>query len=189
MRRMGELAKELGVKKPLIVTDKILVKIGVVQPCIDSLTEAGLGSAVFDDVVPNPHSELVEEGYARYVEAGCDAIVAFGGGSPMDCAKVIGAKVANPKDVRDYWGILKVTQFGLKALPPLIAVPTTAGTGSETTIAAIITMKEDKAKITIADPGLVPRVAVLDPEILVKLPKAITAATGMEVLSTYHQTG
>ena len=78
--------------KPLIVADKILVKLGVVQPCIDSLAAAGLDSAVFDDVVPNPHSELVEAGHARYVDAGCDAIIAFGGGSPMECAKVIGAK-------------------------------------------------------------------------------------------------
>ena len=102
LRRMGELAKELGVTKPLIVTDKILVKLGVVQPCIDSLAAAGLDSAVFDDVVPNPHSELVEAGHARYVDAGCDAIIAFGGGSPMDCAKVIGAKVCNPKPLEKY---------------------------------------------------------------------------------------
>lgn len=182
--QMGAVVTELGAKKPLIVTDKMLVKLGMVQPCIDSLVAAGLSFAVYDEVVPNPHTGLCEAAHAAYVSEGCDAIIAFGGGSPMDCAKVVGAMVANPKpSVRDYQGMFQVTNMGLKTMPPFVAVPTTAGTGSETTIAAIITVASERAKITIADQGLVPRVAVLDPVILAGLPKGVTAATGMDALT------
>merc|ERR1719198_2576816 len=102
----------------------------------------------------------------------------------MDAAKVIGAKVCNPQPhVERYQGNFNVNKFGLRPLPPLVAVPTTAGTGSETTIAAIITIKNENKKIAIADLGLVPRVAVLDPQLLVKLPKGVTSATGMDALT------
>ena len=183
IRRMGGVIAELGASKPLIVTDKMLVKLGMVQPCIDSLTAAGLTCAVFDEVEPNPHTGLCEAAHQAYVAGGCDSIIAFGGGSPMDCAKVVGAMVANPRPVREYQGMFQVTMMGLKKMPPFVAVPTTAGTGSETTIAAIITIAEERAKITIADQGLVPKVAVLDPAILAGLPKGVTAATGMDALT------
>merc|ERR1719174_1324845 len=101
----------------------------------------------------------------------------------MDVAKIIGAKAANPRDVEAYEGFFQVTMGGLKPLPPLVAVPTTAGTGSETTVAAIITLKKQNKKIAIADMGLVPRAAVLDPQVLVKLPKGVTSATGMDALT------
>ena len=147
--QMGAVVTELGAKKPLIVTDKMLVKLGMVQPCIDSLVAAGLSYAVYDEVVPNPHTGLCEAAHAAYVSEGCDAIIAFGGGSPMDCAKVVGAMVANPKpSVRDYQGMFQVTNMGLKTMPPFVAVPTSAGTGSETTIAAIITVAERTESVT-----------------------------------------
>jgi alcohol dehydrogenase class IV len=179
---VGELATK-GCKRPLIVTDEMLVKHGLVQPCLDSLKSAGMEYQLFDAVVPNPHTELVEQGYELYQTGQCDCIIAFGGGSPMDCAKVIGAKVANPQPIKAYQGYFNVNMFGLKPLPPLIAVPTTAGTGSETTVAAIITLKQERKKLAIADLGLIPSVAVFDPQILAKLPPQITAATGMDALT------
>lgn len=180
--KVAAVLSELGCKKPLVVTDENLVKFGLVKPCTDALAAAGLQYEIFDKVVPNPPSELVEQGYEIY-KNGCDSIIAIGGGSPMDTAKVIGAKVANPKNVEAYAGYFNVNMFGLRPLPPFIAVPTTAGTGSETTVAAMISITSENKKIMIADFGLVPRVAVLDPSILEKLPKTVTAATGMDALT------
>lgn len=181
--QMGSILKELGCKKPLIVTDAMLVKHGLVKPTTDSLTAAGFEHQIYDKVIPNPPSDLVEEGHQVYENGGCDSIVAFGGGSPMDVAKIIGAKIANPKDVEAYQGFFRVSTLRLRSLPPLIAVPTTAGTGSETTAVAVITMEKENKKIAIVDMGLVPRIAVLDPELLVKLPKTVTSATGMDALT------
>lgn len=180
---IGSILLARGCRRPLIVTDAMLVKHGLVQRCVDSVKKAGCEPTVFDKVVPNPHSELVEEGFELYTANGCDSIVAFGGGSPMDAAKVIGAKASNPMPVMAYQGYFRATLGGLRPMPPFVAVPTTAGTGSETTMAAIITIKEEGRKIMIADLGLVPHVAVLDPELLEKLPKSIAAATGMDALT------
>jgi len=182
--KVAKALQDLGCKKPLVVTDEMLVSNGLVKKCTDSLQGAGLSHAVFKDVVPNPHSELVEAGFTLYQNNGCDSIVAIGGGSPMDVAKVIGAKVCNPKPISQYQGALMVSTLPMAPLPPpLVAIPTTAGTGSETSIAAVITMKEADQKILIADLSLVPKVAILDPELLVKLPKHITSATGMDALT------
>jgi len=181
--QIGRELTGMGCKRPLVVTDEMLMKHGLVKPCLDSLTAAGMEHQVFDAVVPNPHTELVEQGYELYKTGKCDCIIAFGGGSPMDCAKVIGAKVANPQNIESYQGFFNVNMLGFKPLPPLIAVPTTAGTGSETTVAAIITLKKESRKLMIADLGLVPSVAVFDPQILEKLPQHITAATGMDALT------
>lgn len=181
--RIGELVRSRGLRKPLVVTDEMLVKHGLVQQCLDSIKGSGLDSILFDKVVPNPPSDLVDEGYEIYKTQGCDCIVAFGGGSPMDTAKVIGAKVCNPAPVEAYEGFFRATWAGLRTMPLLVAVPTTAGTGSEATVAALINVTRLRRKIAIADFGLVPRVAVLDPQVLEKLPKAITAATGMDALT------
>jgi len=162
----------------------MLMSLGVVQPAIDSLKAAGLSCAVYDDVEPNPTTHMCEAAYKIYRDSKCDSVIAFGGGSPMDCAKIVGALVANKKPVKDYQGMLNVTMYGLLGqIPPFIAVPTTAGTGSETTIASIITVPEERAKISVIDPGLCPHVAVMDPLILQKLPPAITAATGVDALT------
>lgn len=180
-RHLGNTLKELGCKKPLIVTDEMLVKHGLVQPTTDSLVAAGIKPEIYDKVVPNPPADLVEEGFETYTKANCDSIVAFGGGSPMDVAKVVAAKVANPKCIESYEGYLRVSSLRLRTMPTIIAVPTTAGTGSEATAVAVIT-RADK-KIVIVDMGIVPPVAVLDPELLVKLPKSVIAATGMDTLT------
>merc|ERR1712137_563516 len=181
--KIGGCIQIRGCKKPLIVTDEILVKHGLVQKCVNSLVAKGLEHEIFDKVVPNPPAELVEQGYEIYRRKGCDCIIAIGGGSPMDTAKVIGAKVANPMPIRNYQGFFRATLAGFRPIPPFVAVPTTAGTGSETTVAAIITLAEEDRKIAIMDLGLVPHDAVLDPEVLEKLPKHITAATGMDALT------
>lgn len=183
--QIGAIAKELGISKPLIVTDAILLKLGLLEPVVTALGAAGLQHEMFAGVTPNPAAGQAEEGRAIYEKGRCDGIVAVGGGSPMDCAKIIGALVSNPKEsVEQYEGLLRVTGLGLFGkLPPLIAVPTTAGTGSETTVAAVITIPEERKKINIIDPGIVPDVAVLDPQILTKLPRSVTAATGMDALT------
>jgi alcohol dehydrogenase class IV len=135
---------------------------------------------VYDEVQPNPTIQNVESGLKLYLANNCQGIVAFGGGSPIDCAKLIGARATNPKrSVHAMKGMLKVR----KKLPPLFAVPTTAGTGSETTGAAVITDPETHEKFAAADMKLVPAVAVLDPELMLGLPPHITAATGMDALT------
>jgi len=176
---MDKIIKRYGCSKPLIVTDEVLVSQGLVKMCTDSLDGAGLKYVVYDKGVPNPHSELVGEGFELYKKEGCDGLIAFGGGSPMDACKMIGAKVANPKPVEAYHGAGKI----VKPIPPLIAVPTTAGTASETSPGAVITLREKQAKIVVVDKVLIPKVAVLDPNVLIKLPKPVTAATGMDALT------
>jgi len=182
----AKIATSLGAlkcRKPLIVTDKVLIEHGLLGSCLTSLKAAGLDYSLYDGVLPDPPIQCVEDGYAIYREQGCDSLVAFGGGSVMDTAKMIGAKVVNPKPVPSYAGILKVNQFGLRPLPPFTAVPTTAGTGSEVSCGAVITDAEDNSKMVCIDLGLVPHYAVLDPELLYKLPRHITAATGMDALT------
>lgn len=182
LSNIGAILQRMGGKKPLIVTDEILVKIGTVDLCTSALKAAGLSWEIFDGVTANPPVDQVEKGYDLYKKSGCDSIIALGGGSPMDCAKVIGAKVTNPKDIRSMEGMFQVTWM-LYKLPPLIAIPTTAGTGSETTVAAVITLPEEKRKISIMDTGLVPQVAILDPQVLKKCPVPVLAATGMDALT------
>jgi len=181
--KMAEVLHKVRRHKPLIVTDKVITQHGLLQKCIDSLGAAGMQYEVFDGVEPDPHVDLVEHGYAIYKKAGCDSLVAIGGGSAMDCAKMIGVKAGNPKSVPDYEGVFKCTCFGLRPMSPVIAVPTTAGTGSEVSAGAVISDKKEQRKFLIVDPQIVPAYAVLDPELLLKLPKSVTAATGMDALT------
>jgi len=177
---LGTFLKEKKIDDVLIVTDRGLMKLGLLSGMLDALTRAGVQYACFSDLGPNPTSEDVENGFRMYRENGCKAVVAFGGGSPMDCAKAICAKVAHPRrSVAQLQGLLRV----LKPIVPLIAVPTTAGTGSETTVAAVITDVKTHRKAAINDPFLIPKYAVLDPELTVGLPPHITAATGMDALA------
>eukprot|EP00971_Amphidinium_carterae_P002169 42989-Amphidinium_carterae.1 len=137
----------------------------------------------YDGVLPNPHDELVIEAELMYRKGDCDSLVAVGGGSAIDLAKVVGARICNAKPVKAYHGAFTVTTFGLRKLPPMVAVPTTAGTGSECTVAAVITLPKEQSKVIIMDLGFVPPVAVLDPLLLLQLPPVITAATGMDALT------
>lgn len=168
-----------GIRHVLFVTDEGLMKIGLPKSFMEAMDEAGLSYTVFSHIQPNPTDENVEEGFRVFRESGCDAIVAFGGGSPMDCAKAIAAKNAHPKKtVRQLQGILKVH----KKIVPFFAIPTTAGTGSETTVAAVITEAATHHKASINDPAITPTYALLDPELTAGLPSAITATTGMDAL-------
>lgn len=175
----GLLAKEKK-NKVLIVTDSSLMKIGLLDPLIKSLVLTRFPFAIFSDVVSNPTIENVEDGLRVYLAESCDCIVAVGGGSSIDCAKIIAARSTNlDKPVSKMKGILKITH----KLPLLVAVPTTAGTGSETTVAAVIVDKNKNDKYAINDPKLIPPYAVLDPTLLIGLPSHITSTTGMDALT------
>ena len=177
---IAPILEERGVNNVMIVTTKGFVQRGLPTSFVNDLLVHGIASAVFSDVKPDPDTECVECAAAFYRARGCQAMVAIGGGSVMDCAKVAGALIARPgKDVRDLTGAMKVR----KATPFLIAVPTTAGTGSEVTAAAVITDPERQRKYAISDFALIPDVAVLDATLLVSLPPALTAYTGMDALT------
>jgi len=147
---------------------------------LSALSENGVEYTIFDEVKPNPTIENVEEGRKLYKENKCDGIIGFGGGSPIDCAKIIGARISNPYlSVRRMKGMFRV----FLPIPPFFAVPTTAGTGSETTIAAVITDADTHEKFAVNDFKLIPKIAVLDPELMAGLPPHITATTGMDALT------
>ncbi len=180
LARLPKAIKSHGVDDVFVVTDKGLVSAGLVQRLLDTLEESRISFTVYDEVQPNPTIRNVEDGLRLYLSNQCKGIVAFGGGSPMDCAKLIGARATNPKrSVHAMKGLFKVR----KRPPPLFAVPTTAGTGSETTVAAVISDPETHEKFAAVDLKLVPIVAVLDPELMLGLPPHITAATGMDALT------
>jgi alcohol dehydrogenase class IV len=180
VKQLAENISVRGLKKVLVVTDKVLMDLDLPRTLLTSLEERGIAYAVFDDVQPNPTIENVEAGVCVYREHGCEAIIGFGGGSPIDCAKIIGARIANPFiSVRRMKGLFKV----ILPIPPFFCVPTTAGTGSETTIVGVITDASTHEKFAINDLKLMPKLAVLDPELMVGLPPHITAATGMDALT------
>ena len=168
-----------NMKKPLVVTDATIRKL-LVPDILASLERAGLSYAVFDAVEPNPTVAVCEQIREMYLAQGCDSFIAVGGGSPIDAAKGAAARIARPKrSLRQMSGLRKVG----RKMPPFIAVPTTAGTGSETTIAAVLTDEKDHHKAAVMDLHLVPKYAILDPNLTVGLPSPITAATGMDALT------
>ena len=180
MEDIPALCRERGVASALLVTDAGIRGAGLTEPLERALAEAGVACWVYDRTVPNPTIQNVEEARALYLEHGAQAITAFGGGSSMDCAKAAGARVAKPRQsVPQMRGLLKVH----RRLPLLIAVPTTAGTGSETTLAAVITDSQAHHKYPINDFCLIPRYAVLDYQVTLGLPPQVTASTGMDALT------
>ena len=178
--KLPKFIKDKGVDKVLIVTDKGLMSLHLLDPLFEALKVQEIAYFVYDGVQPNPTIPNIEDCKNMYIENHCEGIIAFGGGSPMDCAKAAGARVVKPKQsVRKMRGYLKVN----KKLPPFFAVPTTAGTGSETTLAAVVTDPETHEKNAICDPCLRPKYAVLDPNLTVGLPPHITSTTGMDALT------
>lgn len=180
IRELGAFLKEKNVNDILVVTGSGMMRRGMVQPMLDGFEEAGIRYTVecFDH--PDPTSDDVEKGFQTYQEKGCKAIVALGGGSRIDCAKGIAAKAVHPKKkVSQLQGLLKVHW----PIPTFVAIPTTAGAGSETTVAAVITDSATHRKAAINDPFLIPKYAVLDPELTVGLPPYTTATTGMDALA------
>lgn len=172
------IAKQ-GVKNLLIVTDGMLVKIGLLKPLEAKLAELGVAYHVYDGVLPNPTIAQIEAGLDMLKKAQCTAILAIGGGSSIDAAKVIAARAKNPHKIVHMAGLMRVI---FKPMP-LYAVPTTAGTGSEVTIAAVVSDPATTRKFAIMDPALVPIAACLDGQLMTGLPAPITAATGMDALT------
>ena len=179
-RRLGQAVAGFGHRRVLVVTDKVIAQLGLLKPLVEALEAGGVAVAVFDEITPDAPIPLIERGIAAYREHDADTMVAIGGGSSMDAAKAIAIAVANPrKSLRGLAGYYK----GLRSPGPIYAVPTTAGTGSEVTVAAVIADPERMSKVVIVDTRLVPRMAALDPALMTDLPAPITAATGIDALT------
>ena len=180
VKKLAQVIKQNGHDSVLIVTDKGLMGLHLLDGLFGELDKCGVRYTVYDGVQPNPTIPNIEEAKKLYETNGCKAIIAFGGGSPMDCAKAAGARVTRPnKTVQKMRGTFGV----MKKLPTLYAVPTTAGTGSESTITAVVSDPETHEKYGLHDPALRPRYAVLDAELTVGLPPHITSTTGMDALT------
>lgn len=179
VKEIGQEVINLGKTKALFVTDKVLNQIGVVKQVTDVLDASGIAYVIYDAVKPNPTTQNVNDGLALYKEAGCDFIISLGGGSPQDAAKAIGILSTNGGNIVDYEGIGKSKNKSA----PIIAINTTAGTASEVTINYVITDEHRKIKMVIVDPNSLATVAVNDPELMVKKPAGLTAATGMDALT------
>lgn len=177
--KLCESLNYMGVNRLLIVTDEMLVKLGLLEPIEQRLKTLNIEFVVFDKVVPDPGYQIVEAGVDLGVTHKCDAVLGFGGGSSLDAAKIIAARLTNPVPIKKLVGVLKV-----KVAPvPIFTIPTTAGTGSETTIAAVVSDPDTNQKTPVIDPKLVPVAAALDPVLMTGLPPQITAATGMDALT------
>lgn len=180
LSRVPSLLKKRNLKRPMIVTDSGILRLGLTNSLEDALKKESVPYVLFPKVVPNPTFEVVYEGRDVFVKEGCDSLIALGGGSAMDTAKAVAALVSNPKKrLEQFRGELKVR----KRKVPLFAVPTTAGTGSEATIAAVLVNEKTKDKFSVNDPVLIPDVAILDPELLALLPPKLIASTGMDALT------
>lgn len=180
VKALPEVIQKKKCSKVLIITDAGIRKLGLTRRLEKALAGADIPYFIYDGTVANPTTDNVAEAIELYQNEGCDCIIGFGGGSSMDCAKAVGARIAKPKQsLAKMKGILKVH----KKLPLLMAVPTTAGTGSETTLAAVITDAQTRYKYAINDFPLIPRYAVLDPKVTLSLPPFITATTGMDALT------
>ena len=177
---LGKIAKNENIKSVLIVTDKGIVATGLVEPVVEALKKNNIPHSIYADTKPNPTVHNVEDALKVYHSNKCNSIIAIGGGSAMDCAKAVGARVVYPKrTVNQLGGKLKVW----RKLPTLIAIPTTAGTGSETTLAAMITDSDTHRKYAIMSFPIIPHYAVLDATLTYSLPPHLTASTGVDALT------
>ncbi len=170
---------QMGMKKVLIVTDEVLVKLGVLDKIQKKLTENNIEFVIYDGILPDPTYDQVENGLNAYKQNKCEAVLAVGGGSPIDAAKVIAARTTNNRSIKKLAGMFKVWV----APAPLFAIPTTAGTGSEVTIAAVVSDPVTHQKTPLIDPKLVPMMAALDAGLMTGLPAPVTSATGMDALT------
>lgn len=179
---LADEARALGIKRPLLVTDQGIVKAGLLERAAAPLKAAKMDFAVFDKVMPNPPIPLVDEGAEVYRREKCDGVIGFGGGSAMDTAKSIGVVASNGGSVLNYeWADPQPIK---KRIPPTICVPTTAGTGSEVTLWAVITDPKRKIKFNVGGTALIGAwLALIDPELTLDLPPAVTAGTGMDALA------
>lgn len=175
----GRAAIRLGGTRVLLVTDRIICESGVIDPVLKSFTDAGIPYVLYDGVNSEPTLTHVEEGVDLLKAEQCDVLVACGGGSPIDAAKAISAMATHPGRIQDYKGLNQLTNPCM----PLVAVPTTAGTGSECTIFTIITDTSCDVKMLIGAPELMPAVALVDPLLTLNMPRGVTAATGLDALT------
>ena len=178
-KKLAEKLKNDGYSKVLVITDGVLLSLGLLKPMLGQMEKEKIEYHMYSDVVPNPTISNVEGAKKIYLDNGCQAIVAFGGGSVMDCAKIAGVVVLSGKPVKRYDHMIPM----IAKMAKIYAVPTTAGTGSEVTISAVITDEANHKKMPITDAKLAPDYAFLDAELMVGLPKPITAATGMDALT------
>ncbi|MFU2209923.1 iron-containing alcohol dehydrogenase [Solidesulfovibrio sp. C21] len=178
-KQIPDKIKALGGSKPLLVTDKGVVAAGICKQVTDLLDAASMPYVIYDETVPNPTDKNVADGVAIYKKNGCDSLITLGGGSSHDCGKGIGLLISNGGKIHDYEGIDKAT----KPLMPYLAVNTTAGTGSEMTRFAVITDTSRHVKMAIADWRITAGIAIDDPVLMVGMPPALTAATGMDALT------
>lgn len=175
----GAETQRLGARKALLITDKVLASTGTIKPVVDSLNAVGVEVIIYDGVNSEPTTGHVQEGLSHFREGGCDILLACGGGSPIDVAKAVRILATNQGAIEDYMGFNKIGKPGV----PLIAIPTTAGTGSEATMVTIITDVSRDVKMLIGSPYLMPTVALVDPALTVKMPRGLTAATGLDALT------
>lgn len=186
--RVVEILKRAGSKKTLIVTDKVLHDLGILNTMLEAMDKEGFSYAIYDGVEPNPSIQNIDEAYALYQKEGCDSLVGFGGGSSMDAAKITGCRVALPgkstKDLGRFMGYFPVTLArATKDFPFIVTVPTTAGTGAETTVAAVVSDHEIDKKCTITEIAMRPKAAVLDGTLATGLPPRATAFTAIDAVS------
>lgn len=179
-KEITKILHNLTIKKVFIVSDAFLITTKHFKTITSSLKDSGIDVAVFSETKPNPSIELIEKSLLMYKSSNSEAIIAYGGGSPIDLAKVLGARVARPKKrIKKMRGTIKV----LKKIPLLIAIPTTVGTGSEATLAAVVSDKKTNEKFAIMDSVLMPKYAILDIDSVINLPSSLVATTGMDALT------
>ncbi|MEJ8554222.1 iron-containing alcohol dehydrogenase [Tepidibacter sp. Z1-5] len=179
VKKLGSIVNSYNLKKVLIVTDSVLLGLGLLDGLKKSLEESNVEYVIYDGVKPDPTFTIVEDGISMIKKQGCDGVIAFGGGSAIDAAKVMSVAYTNQCSPAQLKGMLKVKKKGL----PFFAVPTTAGTGSEATLVAVISDPVTHQKVTVIDPKVIPQVAVLDPELTTGLPAHITSTTAMDALT------
>ena len=180
-KELPEVLNRMGLTKALVCTDKGLIKVGTAQKVTEVLDKAGFPYEIYSEIKPNPTVTNVKQGVAAFAAAKADCIIAIGGGSSMDTAKGIGIVTNNPEfsDIVSLEGVAPTKKKSV----PIIALPTTAGTGAEVTINYVIIDEERQAKMVCVDPNDIPAVAIVDPELMYSLPKGLTAATGMDALT------
>lgn len=183
LERLPEELRRLGLQRPLVVTDPGVVRAGLAARVGEVLQVAGIASLLFEGVQPNPTEEDVEHGLRAFREARCDGVIALGGGSAMDAGKLIQLTSTHAGPLEQYDDALNGGDRITGPLPALVAIPTTAGTGSEVGRSAVVTLRGGRRKTVIFSPLLLPRVALCDPELTLGLPKRTTAETGMDALT------
>ena len=175
----GEQAKRLGARTALVVTDNGIVKLGYADELVNLLHRAGIGASLFSDVTPDPTLQNVNDGLEQYREESCNLIISIGGGSAIDCGKGIAIRLTNDGELAEFMGVNKIPNPGA----PLIAIPTTGGTGSECTKATVITDTEHNVKMMLSSPRAVPQVAIVDPLLSLSTPPHLTSAVGVDALT------